>query len=67
MGFALGPALATLVWAASSYGVGGMRGAVILAAAFSALSVLAVVQTRGPAKPEEAPQKQPEAQEEITA
>lgn len=67
MGFALGPALATLVWAASSYGLAGMRGAVILAAAFSALSVLAVVQTRGPDKPAEAAEKQPGAQEEITA
>jgi MFS family permease len=60
MGFALGPALATLVWAVSAYGLAGMRGAVILATVCSALSVLAVMRTREPEKSEETPrQKQP--------
>ncbi|MEU7219886.1 MFS transporter [Nocardia iowensis] len=48
MGFALGPALATLLWSASSYGSDGMRAAVTLATAISALSVLALVRTRVP-------------------
>ncbi len=45
-GFALGPALATLVWSVSSYAAEGMRAAMILAAALSALSVAALVFTR---------------------
>lgn len=48
MSFALGPALATLIWAASSYGPGGMRGAVTLATVLSALSVVALLRTRVP-------------------
>jgi len=56
MGFAFGPALATLVWSAFSYGPAGMRGAVILAMALSALSVLALARTptsEGPAQASE--------------
>jgi MFS family permease len=56
MGFALGPALATLVWSTSSYQPAGMRAAVALATALSALSIIALVplrrhrdQTAGPA------------------
>ncbi|MFI7702171.1 MFS transporter [Nonomuraea sp. NPDC049480] len=48
MGFALGPALATLVWSLSSYQPGGMRGAMTLATVLSALSVVALVRTRVP-------------------
>lgn len=48
MGFAFGPALATLLWALSSYERVGMQGAVILATAFSALSVVALLRTRMP-------------------
>jgi MFS family permease len=57
MGFALGPALATLVWSASSYGRAGMRGAVVLATALSALSVIALVRTRITGKPQVAPER----------
>lgn len=52
MGFALGPALATLVWSISHYEPAGMRGAIALAAGLSALSVLALARTRVPAQPE---------------
>jgi MFS family permease len=48
MGFALGPALATLVWAVSAYQPEGIRGAMTLAMVLSALSVAALVRTRGP-------------------
>jgi EmrB/QacA subfamily drug resistance transporter len=69
MGFALGPALATLVWSASAYGLAGMRGAIILATVVSALSVVALVRTREPEKPEAPQQKQPAPQqaEELNA
>lgn len=49
MGFALGPALATLAWSISSYEPEGMRGAITLAALLSAVSVLALIHTRSPA------------------
>jgi MFS family permease len=48
MGFALGPALATLAWALSSYQPGGMRAAMLLATALSAASVVALARTRAP-------------------
>jgi predicted MFS family arabinose efflux permease len=68
MGFALGPALATLVWAASSYERVGMQGAVILAAVFSAMSVIAIVRTRVPDKPSpEAGKQQQEQDQEVKA
>jgi len=57
MGFALGPALATVVWSASAYGLAGMRGAVILATALSAMSIVALARTRNPGR-------QPAAQEQ---
>jgi MFS family permease len=48
MGFALGPALATLVWSFSSYGPEGIRGTMTLATLLSGLSVLALAHTRLP-------------------
>jgi MFS family permease len=48
LGFALGPALATLVWSLSSYEAEGMRGAMTIATVLSALSVVALVRTRVP-------------------
>ena len=45
LGFALGPALATLVWSASSYGLAGMRAALAVATVLSAMAVLALVRT----------------------
>jgi MFS family permease len=57
MGFALGPALATLVWAASAYQPVGMRAGVILATALSAASV--VVLAYGRAAAHEGPADQP--------
>lgn len=48
IGFAFGPALATLVWSLSSYELGGIRGAMILATVLSAVSVVALVRTRVP-------------------
>jgi MFS family permease len=48
MGFALGPALATLVWSSSSYQPAGMRGAMTLATALSALSVIFLTRTPAP-------------------
>ncbi|MFI9561173.1 MFS transporter [Nonomuraea endophytica] len=56
MGFAMGPALATLVWSATSYQVAGMRGAMILATALSGLSVVALLRTRLPGEQEVAAQ-----------
>jgi MFS family permease len=47
-GFALGPALATLVWSISSYEPEGMRGAMTLATVLSALSLVALVRMRVP-------------------
>jgi MFS family permease len=44
IGFALGPALATLVWSLSSYEAEGMRAAITLATALSALSVVALTE-----------------------
>ncbi|WBB50408.1 MFS transporter [Verrucosispora sp. WMMA2044] len=58
MGFALGPALATLMWSLSSYEIGGMRGAMILAAVLSAFSVVALLRTRIPKQPAEAVREQ---------
>jgi MFS family permease len=55
MGFALGPALATLVWSISSYQADGMRGAMTLATVLSALSVVALVRTRTRVPGEQAP------------
>jgi MFS family permease len=48
LGFAVGPALATLVWSISSYKPEGMRGALTLAMVLSALSVVALVRMRVP-------------------
>ncbi|QPP08871.1 MFS transporter [Streptomyces bathyalis] len=66
MGFALGPALATLVWSASSYEPEGMRGAMTLATAVGALSVLALVRTRLPGE-EAAPARKEPAKDEPAA
>jgi MFS family permease len=55
MGFALGPALATLVWSVSSYEPEGMRGAMTLATALSALAVTALVRMRVPGERTMAP------------
>jgi len=49
LGFALGPALATAVWALSGYALTGMRAGIGLAAALSALGVAALVRDRGDA------------------
>lgn len=46
MGFALGPALATLVWSFSSYEPVGMRGAMTVATVLSAMSVVALLRMR---------------------
>jgi MFS family permease len=48
MGFALGPALATLAWSVSSYEPAGIRGAMTLATALSALAVIALVRMSVP-------------------
>jgi MFS family permease len=48
IGFAMGPALATLVWSVSSYEPEGIRAAMTLATALSALSIVALVRTRVP-------------------
>lgn len=48
MGFALRPALATLVWSVSSYEPEGIQGATVLATALGALSVVALLRTRVP-------------------
>lgn len=45
-GFAFGPALATVAWALSSYQPEGMRAAMLLAAALSATSVVALARVR---------------------
>ncbi len=42
LGFALGPAVATMLWAISGYTLGGMRAPIAFAAALSALSVIAL-------------------------
>jgi predicted MFS family arabinose efflux permease len=49
MGFALGPALATLVWAASAYEPAGMRVAMTVAMVLSAGSVVVLVRRRAAA------------------
>ena len=46
LGLALGPALATAVWAASGYALSGMRAALALAVTASAVALVAV--RRGP-------------------
>ena len=43
VGFALGPALATLAWSISAYEAAGMRAAMAIATAFSACSVAVLV------------------------
>jgi MFS family permease len=58
IGFALGPALATLIWSISSYEPGGMRGAMTLATVLSALSVVVLVRMRVPSE-QAAAQDQP--------
>ncbi|GAA3608838.1 MFS transporter [Nonomuraea rosea] len=58
MGFAFGPALATLVWAVSSYQPAGMRGAMTVATVLSALSVVALLRTRVPGEQAEVAQDQ---------
>jgi MFS family permease len=47
LGFALGPALATTTWALSGYTLTGMRAGIGLAAAVSALGVVALIRDRG--------------------
>lgn len=42
VGFAMGPALATAVWALSGYTLGGMRGAILLIAGMSALGLISI-------------------------
>lgn len=46
LGFALGPALATLMWSASAYQSAGIQGAIVLAIVLGGLSVVALVRTR---------------------
>jgi EmrB/QacA subfamily drug resistance transporter len=46
LGFALGPALATTIWALSGYAVNGMRAGIGLAAAVSALGAVALIRER---------------------
>src|SRR3981081_1634106 len=48
MGFAMGPAPATLAWSSAAYRLDGMRSAVTLAMVLSALSVVALVRMRVP-------------------
>lgn len=48
LGFALGPALATLAWALSAYQPGGMRAGILLAMSLSAASVVSLARTRAP-------------------
>ena len=48
MGFALGPALATLLWSLSSYEPEGMRATITLATVLSALSAAALTHRRTP-------------------
>nr|WP_052477650.1 MFS transporter [Kibdelosporangium sp. MJ126-NF4] len=65
LGFALGPALATLMWSFSSYQAAGMRAAMILATALSALSVIALVRMRLPdADAQQSPVSDPSRQGE---
>jgi EmrB/QacA subfamily drug resistance transporter len=52
LGFALGPALATLIWSVASSGPGGMRGVMVLATALCALAVVALARTRLPGEQE---------------
>ncbi|MPZ95880.1 MAG: MFS transporter [Propionibacteriales bacterium] len=52
LGFALGPALATLAWSLTSYQLEGMRGAMTVASVLSALSVVALVRMRAPGEQE---------------
>jgi len=47
LGFALGPALATTMWALSGYTLSGMRAGIALAAVLSALGVAALVRDPG--------------------
>jgi MFS family permease len=46
LGFALGPALATTMWALSGYALGGMRAGLALAAGVSALGAVALIRDR---------------------
>jgi hypothetical protein len=46
LGLALGPALATAVWAASGYAIDGMRAALALAVAASAVALVGVRRAR---------------------
>jgi MFS family permease len=66
MGFALGPALATLVWSISSYKPGGMRGAIALATVLSAVSVVVLVGRRVSGEQAAAPQEQPAMDDSVT-
>jgi MFS family permease len=61
MGFALGPALATLIWSISSYQLDGIRAAIAIATALSALSTVALVRMPAPADQPAAPADQPAA------
>jgi len=61
MGFALGPALATLAWSISSYEPSGMRQAMVLAAALSASTVVALLRTRTSGSQATTAQDQPAA------
>jgi MFS family permease len=47
-GFALGPALATVIWALTGYAVNGIRGAIALGSTLTALGVMALVRSQAP-------------------
>jgi hypothetical protein len=53
VGFAFGPALATVVWAISDYGAAGLRIAVGLGAAVSVAAIVALAVTRAATPPDE--------------
>jgi hypothetical protein len=66
MGFALGPALATLVWSGSSYEPAGIRAAMSVATVLSALSVVALVRTRTPGHQTAVGRDQPAVDSSVT-
>ncbi|GIF42961.1 MFS transporter [Actinoplanes xinjiangensis] len=59
LGFAFGPALATVMWAASDYDRTGMQWAMTLATILSALAVVALLRTADPGKKRESAPAQP--------
>jgi MFS family permease len=66
MGFALGPALATLLWSISSYKPEGMRAAITLATVLSALSVVALMRMRVPGEQAAVAQDQRAVDDSVT-